>query len=122
LRLANLGFKEAAMTMTGIKLRVVGRDATLLRGRGGMSAADTSYETNTLALGAGESYDAIFEAPAFSGGSGSSGAGYDKYVFFNRTLSRGDNLVGEGGGQRTEVHVYPSESLSAQQYPNDWGL
>ena len=35
LRFANLGFKEAAMTLTGIKLRVVGRDATLLRGRDG---------------------------------------------------------------------------------------
>jgi hypothetical protein len=119
LRLANLGFKEAAMTMAGIKMRVVGRDATLMRGRDG---TDTSYETNTLALGAGESYDAVFTAPAFSGGGGSSGQGYDKYVFYNRTLSRSDNLVGDGGGQRTEVHVYPSGSLSAQQYPNDWGL
>jgi FtsP/CotA-like multicopper oxidase with cupredoxin domain len=119
LRLANLGFKEAAMTMTGIDLRVVGRDATLLRARDG---TDTSYVTDTLALGAGESYDAVFTAPPFSGGGGSSGQGHDSYVFYNRTLSRSDNLVGSGGGQRTEVHVYPAGALSPQRHPNDWGI
>jgi FtsP/CotA-like multicopper oxidase with cupredoxin domain len=114
LRFANLGFKEASMTLTGIKLRVVGRDATHLRGRDG---TDGVYETNTLAFGAGESFDAIFSAPKHSGG-----AGPDKYVLFNRTYTRSDNLVGgSGGGQRTEVHVYPYGSLSAQQYPNDLG-
>ena len=60
LRFANLGFKEAAMTLAGIKMRVVGQDATHMRGRGGF---DTSYETNTLSFGAGESFDAIFTAP-----------------------------------------------------------
>jgi FtsP/CotA-like multicopper oxidase with cupredoxin domain len=113
LRFANLGFKEAAMTLTGIKLRVVGRDATLMRGRDG---TDSSYETNTLAFGAGESFDAIFTAPPHSGG-----AGPDKYVLFNRTYTRADNLI-EGGGQRTEVHVHPTGTLAAQQFPNDWGM
>ena len=86
LRFANLGFKEVAMTLTGIKLRVVGRDATLLRGRTG---ADASYASNTLAFGAGESFDTIFTAPPHSGGSGP-----DRYVLFNRTYTRADNLVG----------------------------
>jgi FtsP/CotA-like multicopper oxidase with cupredoxin domain len=113
LRFANLGFKEAAMTLTGIKLRVVGRDATLMRGRDG---TDSSFETNTLAFGAGESFDAIFKAPPHSGGSGP-----DKYVLFNRTYTRADNLAG-GGGQRTEVHVHPTGTLQAQRFPNDWGL
>ena len=35
LRFSNLGFRESAMTMTGIRMRVVGRDATPMRGRGG---------------------------------------------------------------------------------------
>jgi FtsP/CotA-like multicopper oxidase with cupredoxin domain len=113
LRFANLGFKEASMTLTGIKLNVVGRDATLLRGRNGR---DGSYQTNTLAFGAGESFDAIFTAPPHSGGSGP-----DKYVLYNRTYTRADNLSG-GGGQRTEVHVYPTGTLQPQQFPNDWGL
>lgn len=116
LRFANLGYKEAAMTLTGIKLRVVGRDATLLRGRDG---TDSSYSTNTLAFGAGESFDAIFKAPAHS--TGNIADGPDTYVLFNRTYTRADNLAG-GGGQRTEVHVYPTGTLQPQRFPNDWGL
>jgi FtsP/CotA-like multicopper oxidase with cupredoxin domain len=118
LRFANLGFKEAAMTLTGIKLRVVGRDATLLRGR---DATDSSYATNTVALGAGESFDAIFTAPAFATTRPSPDPGYDTYVLYNRTYIRADNLAG-GGGQRTEVRVYPASALQAQKYPNDWSL
>ncbi|MCG3211511.1 MAG: hypothetical protein FOGNACKC_05157 [Anaerolineae bacterium] len=118
LRFANLGFKETAMTLTGIKMKVVGKDATPMKGRDG---TDTSYETETLSFGAGESIDAIFTAPAFSGGSGSSGNGYDTYVLYNRTYTRADNLAAGGfGGQATEIHVYPSGTLGAQQYPNDW--
>jgi len=128
LRFANLGFREAAMTLTGIDMRVVGRDATLMRGRYG---EDTSYVTNTLLFGAGESFDAIFEAPAFSGGGGSSGNGYDTYVLYNRRYTQESNLTelgadgitpGGAGGQRTEVRVYPStgpNALPAQQYINE---
>jgi FtsP/CotA-like multicopper oxidase with cupredoxin domain len=116
LRFANLGFKEVAMTLTGIKLRVVGRDATLMRGRDG---TDSSYESNTLAFGAGESFDTIFTAPPHS--TGVAGDPPDRYVLFNRTYTRANNLI-EGGGQRTEVHVHPTGTLAAQQFPNDWGM
>lgn len=118
LRFANLGFRESAMTLAGITLRVVGKDATPMRGRDG---TDTSYQASTVSLGAGESLDAIFTAPAYSGGSGSSGAGYDTYLLHNRAYSRADNLVGGAGGQRTEVRVYPG-GLAPQQFPNDWGV
>jgi hypothetical protein len=101
------------MTLAGIKLHVVGRDATLLRGRTGF---DTGYETNTISFGAGESFDTIFTAPAHSGGSGP-----DTYVLYNRAYTRGDNLAG-GGGQRTEVRVYPAGALQAQLFPNDLRL
>ena len=115
LRLANLGFREAAMTLAGIKMRVVGRDASPMKGRDG---TDTSYTTNTLLIGAGESFDAIFEAPAFSGGSGSSGNGYDTYILYNRRYTQESNLSpGGSGGQRTEVRVYPG-NLGPQQYLN----
>ncbi|MEZ4714095.1 MAG: multicopper oxidase domain-containing protein [Caldilineaceae bacterium] len=120
LRFANLGFKEEAITLAGIQMRVVGRDATLMRGRDG---TDTSYETDTITIGAGESYDVIFTAPAYSGGSGSTGLGYDSYLLYNRAYTRSNNLAAGGfGGQATEVHVFPSGSLAAQQYPNDWGI
>jgi FtsP/CotA-like multicopper oxidase with cupredoxin domain len=117
LRFANLGFKEASMTLAGITMRVVGRDATLMRSRDG---TDTSYETDTLSFGAGESFDVIFTAPVHSGG-----AGPDKYVLYNRRYALSDNLAGTGGGfggQRTEVHVYPPGTLGPQAYPNDWAL
>ena len=117
LRFVNLGFKEASMTLAGIKMRVVGRDATPMRGGvNGLTGADTSYETDTILIGAGESFDVILKAPAHSGGSGP-----DTYVLYNRRYSQEDNL-GNHGGQRTEVRVYPSGSLSPQQFPNDWGV
>ena len=119
LRFVNLGFREASMTLAGIQMRVIGRDATIMRGRDG---TDTSYETDTVLIGAGESFDALFTAPAFSGGSGSSGMGYDSYILYNRRLTQVSNLDDSGfGGQRTEVRVYPG-GLAAQQYPNDWGM
>jgi hypothetical protein len=122
LRFANLGFREASMTLAGIKMRVVGRDATPMRGGpDGAAGADTSYETDTLLMGAGESYDVIFTAPVFSGGSGSSGSGYDVYMLYNRRYSQDDNLASGNGGQQTEIRVYPG-GLAAQQYPNDWGI
>lgn len=116
MRFANLGFREAAMTLAGIKMQVVGRDATIIRGRDG---TDTSYLTDTILIGAGESYDVIFTAPAFSGSNGSSGNGYDTYILYNRRYTQDSNLSPEGfGGQRTEVRVYPAGSLGPQQYPN----
>jgi hypothetical protein len=117
LRFANLGFKESAMTLAGIRMRVVGKDATPMRGRDG---TDTSYLASTVSFGAGESIDAIFTAPAFSGGSGSSGLGYDTYVLYDRAYERSNNLanVNQFGGRRTEVRVYPAASIGAQAFPN----
>lgn len=115
LRFANLGFREAAMTLAGMKMKVVGKDATPMRGRDG---TDSSYTASTVSFGAGESIDAIFTAPAFSGGSGSSGSGYDTYLLYDRAYERSDNLG--GGGRRTEVRVYPS-GVAPQRFPNDLG-
>jgi FtsP/CotA-like multicopper oxidase with cupredoxin domain len=110
LRFANLGFKEAAMTTAGVKMRVVGRDATPMKGRDG---TDTSYVTNTINIGTGESYDVIVDAPAHSGA-----AGPDVYLVYNRNYQRSDNLAGGYGGQTTEIRVHPIGTLPAQQYPN----
>lgn len=113
LRFANLGFRESSMTLAGIKMRVVGRDATLMRSRDGIN---TSYETDTILIAAGESFDTIFTAPAHSGG-----IGPDTYILYNRAYNRSDNLAGGFGGQRTEIRVYPAGTLSPQQTPNDHG-
>ncbi len=109
LRFANLGFREAAMTLAGIKMKVIGKDATPMRGIGvdgyTRNGANTSYDASTVSFGAGESIDAIFTAPAFSGGLGSSGLGYDAYPLYDRAYERTNNLG--NGGRRTEVRVYP---------------
>jgi hypothetical protein len=122
MRFSNLGFKEAAMTIDGIPMRVLGRDATLMRGRtdgAHPTGTDTSYVTNTINFNAGESMDVIITAPAFTGGSGSSGQGYDLYMLYNRNYLRSNNLAPGGfGGQATEIRVYPSGSLPDQTVPN----
>jgi hypothetical protein len=120
LRFSNLGFREAAMTLAGIKMKVIGRDATLMRGRDG---TDTSYETDTVRIGPGEAFDVMFTAPNFAG---SSGLGYDSYVLYNRRLTDVSNLTPDSAaqgfsGQRTEIRVYPS-GVNSQRYPNDWGM
>jgi hypothetical protein len=79
----------------------VGRDATPMKGTDG---TDTSYETDTVNVSAGESFDVIFTAPAHSG------AGYDTYMLYNRRL--------ENSGQRTEIRVYSSNTVPAQAFPN----
>jgi hypothetical protein len=110
LRFANLGFREASMTLAGINVRVVGRDATPMKGRDG---TDTSYETETLLMGAGESFDAIFTAPAYQGP-----GPYDTYVLYNRRYTQDDDTANGTQGQRTEVRVYPAGTLGSQIYLN----
>lgn len=110
LRFTNLGFMQASMTLDGIQMRVVGKDATHLKN----GATDFTYLTNTIVIGAGESVDAIFEAPAYIGGSGP----YDTYLLYNRNFSMSHSVGGFGEGkQMTEVRVYPS-GVPAQTEPN----
>ncbi len=110
LRFSNLGFTKQNMTLSGIKMRVVGKDATHLRGRDG---TDISYETSSIFIGVGESYDVIFEAPAYQGP-----GPYDTYLLYNRNYRHLSNLSGGHGGPMTEVRVYPAGTLGPQTLPN----
>jgi FtsP/CotA-like multicopper oxidase with cupredoxin domain len=111
LRIINLGFEEQTMRLDGAQMRVVGKDATLLRGRDG---TDLTYLTSTATIHAGDSMDAIFVAPAHSGA-----AGYDRYLFYNRNFRNLNNGGHSGyGGQMTEVRVYPAGTLLRQTAPN----
>ena len=116
LRFVNLGYTQPAMKLTGIPMHVIGKDATPLRGigTGGLrNGADTSFYADTIYLGAGESYDAIFTAPP------KTGAGYDTYRLFNNSLGALTQPGGTGlGGQMTEVRVYAAGSLPPQTSPN----
>lgn len=110
LRFANLGFMQASMTLEGIPMRVVGKDATYLNNGG----VDLSYLTNTINISPGESFDAIFNAPPHSGASGP-----DVYLLYNRNFAMSHSLGGFGvGKQMTEIRVYPAGTLPAQTQPN----
>jgi FtsP/CotA-like multicopper oxidase with cupredoxin domain len=105
IRLVNLGFQQHAMTLDGIPMRVVGRDATLMAGRDG---TDTSYVTNSVLIGPGESFDLMVTPQAVG-----------TYLFYNRDVSRLHNpgLPGRGG-QITEVRVSPAGTLPPQEVPS----
>ncbi len=117
LRFVNLGYTQASMRLTGIPMHVVGKDATPLRGlnsSGVRQGADTSYYTDTIYIGAGESYDAIFTVPATSAAPGS----HDTYLLFNNALGNLTRPGGAGlGGQMTEVRVFPAGTLPQQTQP-----
>ena len=114
-RIINLGFQEQAMRLGGIKMKVVGKDATMLRGRDG---TDMTYLTSTVAIGPGESNDAIFVAPPFDITRATPG-GYNTYLFFNRNYNRLSNGGHSGiGGAMTEIRVFPADVVPAQTAPN----
>jgi FtsP/CotA-like multicopper oxidase with cupredoxin domain len=118
LRISNLGYQDHAITLEGLGFTVVGRDATLLRGRDG---TDLSFRATEIDLGPGESADLIVTAPASSGSSGSDAYGsYDAYPLYDRGLRNGYQLAGstEHTGMKTELRVYgPGSSLPAQSLP-----
>ena len=93
-------------------MRIVGKDATQLKGRTG---ANGSYWTDSIPLGAGESVEALFDAPPHS-----TNAGPDTYLLYNREYRRSNNLAAGGfGGQVTEIRVYPAGTLPAQSHPHE---
>ncbi|MAT96586.1 MAG: copper oxidase [Anaerolineaceae bacterium] len=109
LRLINLTFGQHAMTLPGLKMRVVGKDATLLRGNDG---TDFAYDTHTVYLGTGATVDAIFTAPEDV-------TETQTYLFYNRNFDRLSNAGGQGyGGQMTEIRVHPAGTLAPQTEPN----
>jgi FtsP/CotA-like multicopper oxidase with cupredoxin domain len=110
LRFANLGYEQQAMQLPGIRLRVVGEDAALLRN----GSVDLSYLTNTIYIGPGEARDVLFTAPPLSGG-----GSYDVYWLRNRDSHRLTNGSASGlGGQLTQVRVYPSGGIPDQDHIN----
>jgi FtsP/CotA-like multicopper oxidase with cupredoxin domain len=120
LRFANLGYEQHAMQLTGIRMRVVGEDASLLRGPGG---ADLSYWTNTVYIGPGEARDVLFIAPPFDpdGPVYEDGVGqYNRYFLKNRNYYAQTNGGLPGlGGMITEVRVYAGSPLPPQTVPNE---
>ncbi|MHB0877301.1 MAG: multicopper oxidase domain-containing protein [Anaerolineae bacterium] len=104
LRFINLGFMKQSLSLTGIKMKVIGRDAAPLYQPPG---PDKTYTANSVLLGAGESMDVMFTAPNVSAET--------RFLLYNSNLQRLTNGGGRVyGGQMTEVRVRP---LGGGQYP-----
>jgi hypothetical protein len=104
------------MQLSGIPMRVVGTDATLLRSPAGV---DTSYTTDTLYIGPGEARDVLFTAPAFNPlaptRTDARGRTYNTYLFRNCDFRRLSNHGAPGlGGMATQLRVFRDAPLPAQ--------
>jgi FtsP/CotA-like multicopper oxidase with cupredoxin domain len=94
LRISNLGVvAHYTLTVQGIPMRVVGRDARLLRGPTGVNVA---YNTNVVNLGGGESVDVILDTNGIAKGT---------YFLHATNLNMLSNDQEDFGGYMTEIVV-----------------
>jgi len=103
LRLANLGYQHHAMTLDGIPMRVIAKDASPLVD----TSRDLSFETNTVEIGPGESRDVIITMPSTV--TPDSGKPYQAFRLYDRNYAYLNNGGDAGyGGQMTEVRLFPA--------------
>jgi len=92
LRISNVSVSDFhTLTVLGIPMRVVGKDARLLRGPTGQ---DLTYETTSITLGGGESADAILDTTGLAPG---------KYFVYDSRLNHLNNDQEDYGGMMTEI-------------------
>lgn len=96
LRISNLNVTNFyTLTSTlGVPLRVVGKDARLLRGPDG---ADLSYLTNSVTLGGGEAVDVIVDTQDVAPGT---------YFLYTSNLNYLSNDQEDFGGMMTEIVIH----------------
>jgi FtsP/CotA-like multicopper oxidase with cupredoxin domain len=93
LRLSNVETVDfTTVTVLGIPMRVVGKDAKQLRGPGG----NYSYVTNSLTLGGGQSADVILDTAGVPAGT---------YFLYTSNLHKLSNGPEDFGGLMTEIVI-----------------
>jgi FtsP/CotA-like multicopper oxidase with cupredoxin domain len=108
LRIAHLGSVRHTLTLDGVPMHVIGSDASQLKGPNG---EDTSYWTNSVGLGPGESRDVLFTAPAPG-----------TYLLYDRNYMNLSNGGGSGyGGMLTHLVVYATAGELATAEATDAG-
>ena len=96
LRISNLNvIRDFTLATLGIPMKVVGRDARLLRGPDGKNL---SYKTNSVTLASGETADVILEVPATA----TTGT---KYFLYTTNLNYLSNDQEDFGGMMTEIRI-----------------
>lgn len=102
LRISNLNVTNFyTLQAMGLKMRVVGTGARLMRGpdldgAGPQQALDTAYETNSVTLGGGESVDVIIDTASVAPGT---------YFLYTTNLNFLSNGVEDFGGMMTEIRI-----------------
>jgi FtsP/CotA-like multicopper oxidase with cupredoxin domain len=97
LRLSNLGVVQAyTIAVDGIPMRVIARDARLLRSR--KTDENLYYETSSVTLGGGQSMDVILDLADFAIPAG-------VYPLYTTNLNYLSNGQEDFGGMMTEIHV-----------------
>jgi FtsP/CotA-like multicopper oxidase with cupredoxin domain len=81
------------LTVLGIPMRVVGKDARILRSSGG---TNLSYLTNSVTLGGGETYDVILDTAGVTPGT---------YFLYAADLNFLNNHEQDYGGMMTEIRI-----------------
>ena len=102
LRISNLNVTRFhTLGLMGLKMKVVGRGARLLRGRGETDLAnpDLYYETSSVTLGGGEAVDAIIDTAGVTPGT---------YVLYTTNLNLLSNDAEDLGGMMTEIVISPA--------------
>jgi hypothetical protein len=96
LRISNVSVSDFhTLTVLGISMRVVGKDARLLRGPTGR---DLSYATTSITLGGGETADVILTTTGLAPGT---------YFIYDARLNHLNNDQEDFGGIMTEIRLTP---------------
>jgi FtsP/CotA-like multicopper oxidase with cupredoxin domain len=94
LRVSNLNVTRFhTLTIAGLTMKVVGHGAKLLRAPGGQNLY---YDTSTITLGGGESYDVLIDTTGKPAG---------EYVVYTSNLEHLDNANAADGGIMTKIVI-----------------
>jgi len=97
LRISNLNVTQYyTLATTGLKMQVVGTGAHILRGPGNTAADNLYYETNSVSLGGGQSYDILIDTTDVAPGT---------YLLYSTNLNELSNGTQDFGGMMTEIVI-----------------
>jgi hypothetical protein len=97
LRVSNLNVTDYfTLTAMGLKMRVVGTGARILRGQGSNTGLDLYYDTASVTLGGGESVDVIIDTADAAPG---------KYFLYATNLNYLSNEDEDLGGMMTQIVI-----------------